>query len=140
MWPQDAVQKHGSCGEHLCDTLPWREGQIVLNCPRGAARRRSFRILVVEIDILPHHWSDGWTFRTWRCWFVRACDLPISRPCCAPAGGYATWLDRKRSGDISVTVAGDLPPICICSDLPRSAFGTAMAGFPKLAIELLYLH
>ena len=21
------------------------------------------RILVVEIDILPHHWSDGWTFR-----------------------------------------------------------------------------
>jgi len=21
MWPQDAVQKHGSCGEHLCDTV-----------------------------------------------------------------------------------------------------------------------
>ena len=22
------------------------------------------RILVVEVDILPHHWSDGWIFRT----------------------------------------------------------------------------
>ena len=49
------------------------------------------RILVVEIDILPHHWSDGWTFR--HRFFVQKNQLVGSFPLNGTYfEGFIFWL------------------------------------------------